>query len=225
MTDTVVISEQETEDMQSKSESGNQIVSEAHHHTSINSLNPWLRAAAACNANSFVEEAGDKSSNGSKSPSNRDENGNKESQVTTSPQQSGAVDLSSLGAYYKICFLLASFVTVSRYAAGDYSEKSQELVHTGSTPPPHPQLVSHTVVIFPTHIYYLTDNFQYVTYDILYLVINNHAGMGILKSIPGFILCWNDGSLSLGILLYFFPMFVGALKSSMFKIALKVFMV
>ncbi|XP_033142901.1 nuclear transcription factor Y subunit A-9 isoform X2 [Brassica rapa] len=134
----------ETEDMQSKSESGNQIVSEAHHHTSINSLNPWLRAAAACNANSFVEEAGDKSSNGSKSPSNRDENGNKESQVTTSPQQSGAVDLSSLGAYYKICFLLASFVTVSRYAAGDYSEKSQELVHTGSTPPPHPQLVSHT---------------------------------------------------------------------------------
>ncbi|XP_013716881.2 nuclear transcription factor Y subunit A-9-like isoform X1 [Brassica napus] len=93
----------ETEDMQSKSESGNQIVSEAHHHTSINSLNPWLRAAAACNANSFVEEAGDKSSN--------------ESQVTASPQQSAA----------------------------DYSEKSQELVHTGSTPPPHPQLVSHTV--------------------------------------------------------------------------------
>ncbi|KAH0934473.1 hypothetical protein HID58_011590 [Brassica napus] len=103
--------------MQSKSESGNQIVSEAHHHTSINSLNPWLRAAAACNANSFVEEAGDKSSN--------------ESQVTASPQQSGAVDLSSLVAAY--------------YKTADYSEKSQELVHTGSTPPPHPQLVSHTV--------------------------------------------------------------------------------
>lgn len=153
--------------MHSKSESGNQIVSEAHHHTSstsINSLNPWLRAAASCNANSSVEEAGDKSialenqtnlesSNGSKSPSNRDENGNKESQVTASPQQSGAFDLSSLGAaYYKSCFFLPSLVTVSRYAAADYSEKSQELVHPGSTPPPHPQLVSHTVVIFPTHI-------------------------------------------------------------------------
>ncbi|KAJ0249066.1 Nuclear transcription factor Y subunit A-9 [Hirschfeldia incana] len=62
------------------------------------------------------------SSNGSKSPpSNRDGNGNKEEsqQVTTSSQQSAAGDNNSV--------------------------KSQELVHPGRTPPPHPQLVSHAV--------------------------------------------------------------------------------
>ncbi|KAF8085972.1 hypothetical protein N665_0640s0017 [Sinapis alba] len=89
-----------TEDMHSKSDSGNQIVS------------------AAINAPSFGEGDGDKSiALENQNKNDRDENGNKEpSQVKTSPQQS----------------------------AGDYSEKSQQLVDPGITTPPHPQLVSHT---------------------------------------------------------------------------------
>lgn len=149
-----------------KPDGGNQIVSEVvHHHTSsssINSLNPWQRAAAACNASSLVEEAGDKSialenqnnwesTNGSKSPSNRDDNGNKESpQVTTSPQESGALTCSlwcfTLCGFAYSCFFYQVLLLCFRYAAGDYSEKSQELVHVGVTGSPNPQLVSHTVV-------------------------------------------------------------------------------
>ena len=98
--------------MHSKPDGGNHIVSEAVHHHSINSLNPWQRAAAAaCNASSLVEEAVEKSialesqdnwesTNGSKSPSHKDENGNKESpQVTISPQESGALTSLLSGAY------------------------------------------------------------------------------------------------------------------------------
>lgn len=77
--------------MHSKSDCGNEVVSDVHHHTpsssSINSINPWQRAAAACNASSIVE-----------AESNCENGGNKESQVTTSPQ-SGAFDLFSLRGF------------------------------------------------------------------------------------------------------------------------------